>query len=486
MRADFRQLMHSARFRRISILAHDAILVSSAFPIAILLKENFAPTYEQALQAIYGSILLFGVAATSFQAMRVQQAMWRYSSLQDLVHLAKALIVVTVIFFPLLLFVDRLAETARSSLLIFWFVAFAGLCGSRLSYFWAIHLYAKLIHTRSGNPPCRVLVLAALKSSSATIQTLKTMYGYDVDLIGIVGPDGERGRVQQGVKILGDVGDLVEILATLETAGRCPDFIVLGDHGLQGQDYLYQDARCAAPDAAVVKSSELGSLTKFIEDRLHSNRLFPAQIEPNRFVVAKRLIDLAVSSMTLFFLVPLLAIIATSLYLFHGSPVIFSQLRAGRQLHDFQLLKFRTMKPPLDASGCILKDCERITGIGQFLRRTRLDELPQLWNVLLGDMSLIGPRPLLRRDMPNDPAILAERYSIRPGITGWAQVNGGIKITNKEKMYLDIFYIRNISSCLEIRIILLTLKMMIFGEKIDHKAINYAIHNVDMKYLSNL
>ena len=474
MRVPLIHLLRSARFRRFLILAHDTIMVTSAFPIAIYLRENFAPAPQQISPAIYGTILLFVIVLIAFRAMGVQQTMWRYSSPQDFLHLAKSLCVVTAIFFPLMFLVDRLEGIPRSALVIFWFVAFASLCANRLSYVWAVQLYAKHALSKSGHPVCRVLVLANLQSSSAVIHTIKTVYGHEIDVVGIVGHDGERGRLQHGVEILGHAEHLAEILALLDVAGRYPHAIVFGDNDRRSPAWLNAHVTSVAPGIAIFKSSEVIDLATFIENRPDPTDIFKRQAEATRRFDIKRLIDFAVSFIALLLLIPILASIAGLLCILHGPPVIFAQVRAGKQLREFRLVKFRTMKPPLDASGRILQDHERVTRIGSFLRKTRLDELPQLWNVLCGDMSLIGPRPLLRRDMPNEVNILAERYSVRPGITGWAQVNGGHQVETIEKMYLDIFYIRNSSLAFDMKIIIMTLRMIIFGEKIDQAAIKNA------------
>jgi lipopolysaccharide/colanic/teichoic acid biosynthesis glycosyltransferase len=129
------------------------------------------------------------------------------------------------------------------------------------------------------------------------------------------------------------------------------------------------------------------------------------------------------------------------------------------------------MRPPHDKHNRRIADDQRLSAIGQILRRTRLDELPQLYNVLVGDMSLVGPRPLLPRDQSQD---YQARLSVRPGITGWAQVNGGRIISTSDKLILDIWYVKNASFVLDFEIALRTLKMILFGDRIDFEAVNRA------------
>lgn len=144
-----------------------------------------------------------------------------------------------------------------------------------------------------------------------------------------------------------------------------------------------------------------------------------------------------------------------------GSPVFFRQVRPGLHGQPFEMIKFRTMTDARDASGSLLPDNERLTAFGRFLRSTSLDELPELWNVLKGDMSLVGPRPLLMEYLPLYSPEQARRHEVRPGITGWAQVNGRNAISWEEKFALDIWYVDNQSLWLDVKILYLTLKAVL-------------------------
>ena len=145
-----------------------------------------------------------------------------------------------------------------------------------------------------------------------------------------------------------------------------------------------------------------------------------------------------------------------------GTPLLFWQRRLGQGGRGIQVYKFRTMQSPFDRLGEPFSERRRLSAIGHLLRKTGLDELPQLLNVLVGEMSLVGPRPLLPEDQPADPTI---RLMVRPGITGWAQVNGGKQITNEEKGDLDEWYIRNASPWLDLRILLLTCRYVFVGNR---------------------
>ena len=171
----------------------------------------------------------------------------------------------------------------------------------------------------------------------------------------------------------------------------------------------------------------------------------------------KRFCDVAISLFLLVLLSFPLLFLVLAVRLFLGSPVFFRQERPGRGGKIFRLIKFRTMSDRRDGEGNLLPDAERLTRFGNFLRRTSLDELPELLNVLKGEMSLVGPRPLLVKYLPLYSPEQARRHLVRPGITGWAQVHGRNAITWEEKFRFDVWYVEHLSFCLDLRIIVMTL-----------------------------
>lgn len=167
----------------------------------------------------------------------------------------------------------------------------------------------------------------------------------------------------------------------------------------------------------------------------------------------KRFFDIAVAVLLLVVLSPLLAILALLVRWKLGSPVLFRQVRPGKDAHPFEMLKFRTMTDARRVDGAPLPDADRLTAFGRFLRSTSLDELPELWNVLKGEMSLVGPRPLLMEYLPLYSPEEARRHEVRPGVTGWAQVNGRNALSWDEKFAFDVWYVDNQSFCLDIQIL---------------------------------
>ena len=181
----------------------------------------------------------------------------------------------------------------------------------------------------------------------------------------------------------------------------------------------------------------------------------------------KRTFDIVASTSALVVLSPVLAITAYKVKKELGSPVLFRQTRPGLHGKPFEMIKFRTMKDAKDKEGNALPDSERLTDFGKKLRASSLDELPELWNVLKGDMSLVGPRPLLMEYLPLYNAEQAKRHNVRPGVTGYAQVNGRNAIGWEEKFKLDLWYVENQSFILDIKIILSTVKKVLIKEGIN-------------------
>jgi len=186
-------------------------------------------------------------------------------------------------------------------------------------------------------------------------------------------------------------------------------------------------------------------------------------------VIVKRVFDLVVTLLGLLLSLPLLLVLALLVRLKHGAPVSFRQTRPGLYGKPFTMVKFRTMTDERDAVGHLLADEQRLTAFGKFMRSTSLDELPELWNVLKGEMSLVGPRPLLMEYLPLYTPEQARRHEVRPGITGWAQVNGRNAISWEEKFKLDVWYVDNQSLVLDLKILWMTFAKVFKREGISQE-----------------
>jgi sugar transferase EpsL len=194
----------------------------------------------------------------------------------------------------------------------------------------------------------------------------------------------------------------------------------------------------------------------------------------------KPLLDRALAGLGLLVLSPLIALVALIVRLRLGTPVLFQQTRIGWKEAPFRFFKFRSMTDARDPSGRLLPDAERLTGLGKFLRSSSLDELPQLWNVLKGDMSLVGPRPLLPEYLPLYSAIQRRRHNVRPGITGLAQVKGRNALTWQDKFEFDVWYADHQSFALDVRILSMTL-----GSVVQREGISRAGHATAPPFTGN-
>ena len=183
----------------------------------------------------------------------------------------------------------------------------------------------------------------------------------------------------------------------------------------------------------------------------------------------KRILDIILSIILLVFTMPIIFLLSIIIWLILGTPIFFRQERPGLNGNIFELIKFRSMSNKLDSSGNLSIDSERLNWFGKLLRSSSLDELPGLWNVLKGDMSFVGPRPLLKEYLPLYSKDENRRHEVKPGITGWAQINGRNEISWEEKFKKDIWYVDNQSIWLDIKILFLTIKKMFLREGITTK-----------------
>ncbi len=183
----------------------------------------------------------------------------------------------------------------------------------------------------------------------------------------------------------------------------------------------------------------------------------------------KRLFDLAVAVPFVIILSPFLVLIGILVRFKIGSPVLFRQIRPGLDGKPFTIYKFRTMTDERDGDGNLLPDSERLTRLGRFLRMTSLDELPELFNVIKGDMSLVGPRPLLMQYLDRYTPEQARRHDVKPGLTGWAQVNGRNAISWEDKFKLDVWYVNNWNLWIDVKIVLMTVVKVLKGEGVSQK-----------------
>jgi lipopolysaccharide/colanic/teichoic acid biosynthesis glycosyltransferase len=288
--------------------------------------------------------------------------------------------------------------------------------------------------------------------------------------------DGEPrwiGRTVEGVRVFGPPSELESLIDEFLVHGvRTDSVIAVGQANTPADPVLSKvQSICVRRDIEFVLIPRLFDAEPAVDSLSRSGAILnpvEADFALPRYFAFKRAIDLSVAAILLVLLSPLLLFGVILAFLDVGSPVFFWQQRAGLDGRDFLVNKIRTLRILFDWQGLPLAEEERSSWIGQLLRKTRLDELPQLLNVLVGDMSLVGPRPLLVEDQPAAPTI---RLKVRPGITGWAQVNGGTLLSPLEKAQLDEWYIRHASLWFDLRIVWLTVLSVVKGNRRSERAL---------------
>jgi len=268
---------------------------------------------------------------------------------------------------------------------------------------------------------------------------------------------GAVDSVRHGITgLIVPVKDAKALAAAIDTLLRKPEMRAnMGHAGRKWMEHAFR------PE--VVWQAHVEMYREMLEERSQRKR------RPQSSLVAKRAFDLFVATSVLIVLSPLLVAIAVVVRIFLGSPVLFRQVRPGYKARPFTCLKFRTMTDKRDAKGQLLSDAERLTPLGQFLRSTSLDELPELINVIRGDMSLVGPRPLLMQYLGRYTPEQMRRHDVVPGITGWAQINGRNAASWEQKFAYDVWYVENRSFWLDLKILALTLWKTLQREGISQR-----------------
>jgi lipopolysaccharide/colanic/teichoic acid biosynthesis glycosyltransferase len=454
----------SRAYFRVRVSALDACFAVLSPLLALWVRD--AP----ALSSLSFSFYLYWACCTifsllAFSIFRLQHRGLRYFSVDDIFDILKAVVVAELLTAAALFSFTRLEGIPRSTLFIHALILAAALVAART----IAHLFEHG-QKRAFRGPLKtkyVIVIGSDYLSSAFIKWLETNEIEPKQVMAILDEHEERGRKISGVQVLGSP---LQLLQTVE------EFAV---HGVKIEEVIVSGGKNQLSEPVLVellrncRKKEL-ELT-FLPELFHSTfrQAADAKIEPAELQQApsfplssyfglKRVLDFIFALCFAVLLSPVFICVSALVALDVGIPLLFWQRRLGEAGRGFQMYKFRTMQSPFDRLGQSLPQNRRLSAIGHLLRKTGLDELPQLLNVLVGDMSLVGPRPLLPEDQPADPTI---RLMVRPGITGWAQVNGGKQITSEEKDDLDEWYIRNASPLLDLRILLLTCRYIFVGNR---------------------
>src|SRR5215813_12648847 len=416
----------------------------------------------------WGALFTYWALSTAFTLIaffvfRIHEEMAHFFSVHNTIDIARAVILAELLTCMALFVINRLDGIPRSTPIIHGLLLASTLIATRV--------FVCIVHGEDASTEYqfrfgRTILIGANRFASMFIKLLNA-YSPDQQLV--IGVLDERtamvGPAISGVRILGVPQHLEAIIDEFLVHGVQTEQVIIAGE----LDFLSPEAAAEVQRVCEDRQINLSLLPRMVGANLWQQRkarpLFAAAAATRSFAATapsffrlKRAIDIIASLALILLLLPLFTTVAFLVIWDVGTPVLFWQRRLGRDGRSFLIYKFRTLRAPFDSRGERLPEKGRLSPTGRLLRATRLDELPQLLNVLTGDMSLIGPRPLLPEDQPANSAV---RLSVRPGITGWAQVNGGKLVSREEKEILDEWYVRNASVSLDLRIAMMTLKLLL-------------------------
>jgi lipopolysaccharide/colanic/teichoic acid biosynthesis glycosyltransferase len=471
------RLLPSSRAQfRLRLSAIDVFWAAAAAPLALFLRDALILSAQGAPTAILYCSASFIFTLIALLAFRVSAGITRYFSVHDAVSIISAVfaagLTTTVVLFTL----TRLEGIPRSIPIVQGLVLAAGLLLSR----GAMRLWDKDDPSADAVKHSAVEHIIMIGSSRLTSLYIKLLQAHapgQREIIAVLDENPRLfGRTVCGVPVVGPPEQLDSVIEEFAVHGISADRVIIGgDESLLSPAAL-DEVRdtCAQRDIVVAFVPNLIGLPPLPAPSavpILRRATAPVSYKLSPYFRYKRFIDLILSLLVIVLLSPLF-VIGSLLVLFDlGAPVVFWQKRIGRNGRSFLLYKFRTLHAPFDRQGQPNGTADYSSWVGTFLRRLRLDELPQVFNVMVGDMSLIGPRPLLPQDQPANCEL---RLNVRPGITGWAQINGGNLVTTEEKGALDEWYVRNASLWVDMRIALYTVIFLFTGERRFEQAVHDA------------
>lgn len=472
------------------LLLIDLLIISASTTCAIALSTGLHLPIAAAPQDLLYGLLTLGVAVPMCLAARLNRTLWRFTSLQDCLRILIAL-TATLLAATMIAKAFSIMGSIPISLPALQLILTAGaLIGARA--FTRVRR-SRRIQKQSAKAQVHrkreeILVIGISSVAELFLRCVNETGGTRVAVAGLLSETPRhRGRFLRSYPILGRPDELLHILHDLQIHGihisRIAVAVPFNRLSSIAQDTILKVARDLKVRLDVLhdrfgldEATAPGDTNPVlaVADGLRATE--PIAIPTNQhtrrsYAHWKRLFDIATATIAATCLAPFAILMAAIVLVDVGYPFIFWQQRPGARGKPIRVLKFRTMRSALSSEGRALSDAERLSAIGRFLRRTRVDELPQIINVLLGDMSIIGPRPLLPIDQ--SPRFVV-RLEMRPGLTGWAQVNGGRHLTIQDKAALDLWYVMNASFRLDFRILLLTARTILFGECINQSAIREA------------
>jgi lipopolysaccharide/colanic/teichoic acid biosynthesis glycosyltransferase len=457
--------------------------------LALSFRDAYILSYDGALTTGLYFLASATFSVIAFLIFRLRDQMAQYFSVNDAIDVAKAVVFAEFMIVVVMFTFTRLEGIPRSTPIIHALILAAGLVAAR-TLVRLFHNDARVMNGKARNASEHIIMIGATRLSSLYIKMLVTYFRGQHQVIGVLDTNPQMlGRTIAGIRVIGTPDDLQQVIDEFAVHGIPTSRIIIGgDHGDLPEFILEKIKRvCDGGKIRLDFVSELIGLDDLSRPAPeiapdHNEDLAPGVVVPSYFRLRRYFDFVAAMAMIVVFL-PLLILVAILALLDVGYPVLFWQQRIGQGGQKFLIYKIRTLRAPYDRRGRLVPELQRLSWVGILLRRTRLDELPQLLNVLVGDMSLIGPRPLLPEDQPLKSNV---RLAVRPGITGWAQVNGGTVLTPKEKGVLDEWYVRNASLWLDLRIIAMTIRFLLVGRGLQSADTLPVIHAAQTRRANNL
>lgn len=473
--------------RRLAVFCVDLTLIVTSTICAIILRDNLDVSFDHIVSAIPYLSFTLTFAILILPLLQLPQRMWRFSAMGDYLRLIAASTLIVTAAVAVTFAYNRLDGVARTlpflqlNLMICLLVG--GRVVRRLQHHKtpAVSTLPEMAHPSAES----ILIIGLNRLADLYIRSLTEFAPNRVHIAGILDAKAARhGNMVHQFPILGKPEHVERVIRDLVVHGVVVRKIVVAQR-FSALSPIAQQALLQLEASSDVKldflSERLGfegapttSKDSTSESATQRFAFTAAEIENVRarpIWRIKRFIDVVFASLALIVSAPLMLLAAVLVAIDVGAPISFWQQRPGRDGTPLTVYKFRTMRAAHNRHGRLIPEGERTSWIGRFIRRTRLDELPQLFSILSGDMSFVGPRPLLPKDQP---AQYAARLIVRPGLTGWAQVNGGRDISAEDKAALDVWYVQNASLRLDLKIILRTIPMILFGERLRREDIQRA------------
>jgi lipopolysaccharide/colanic/teichoic acid biosynthesis glycosyltransferase len=457
------------------------LILAAVAPFLALYLRSAQILSPFAVEQVFAYVTISFVSSLiGFAVFRIHGGIPGYLSVHDVLLLAKAVLTAELLICAVMFSVTRLDGVPRSAPAIHALILGGGLFATRM----LAHLAdknRKLAHRPQNSAAEHIILIGVNDLSDLFLKLIESIGPSSRGVVGVLDENPRwTGRSLAGIPVFGPPEHLASLIDEFAVHGIGVDRVVVAGGSEMLSAAALEEVRrvCGRRHLALAFVGDLFNLVAGESISAAADTVAPTplaavgyDVTPARYFRWKRLVETLLASLLVMSLAPfwlsagLLAIVDV------GPPILFWQRRIGLGGHPFQLYKIRTLHHPVDRVGRAISEERRVSWIGRLLRQTRIDELPQLLSVLVGDMSLVGPRPLLPQDQPADPTV---RLMVRPGMTGWAQVNGGSLLAPEEKEVLDAWYVGHASLWLDLRILAMTLLSLLRGDRRSESALSEA------------